>query len=194
VRVWRYDRAAVVLGRGQRSDAALEARARRLGLEVHGRATGGGAVLAGPWMIGATVVLPPGHRRAIPDLRASYRWLGEAHGRWLERLGVRVELVDKPVDRGLGWACYGGSSYGELDAGGAKLVGLAQARRRTGALFSAGTLVSRVPWELLVDVMGRALAEAHALARATTSVAAIAGAAPLDELAVALLAEVVAAL
>jgi len=48
VRVWTCARPAVVLGRAQRPDKYMALRAKADGIELCRRATGGGAVLAGP--------------------------------------------------------------------------------------------------------------------------------------------------
>src|SRR5262245_57524620 len=115
VRVWSYDAPAVVLGRAQRPDEAMLGRAGRAGVEVVERPTGGGAVLAGSWLLGASVVLPPGHPLVTPSIPASYGWLGRAHAEWLRRAGVVADVVERPRDAGeLKWACFAGQSHGEL--------------------------------------------------------------------------------
>jgi lipoate-protein ligase A len=176
-----YQGIAVVLGRGQRADEGMEARARSAGVDLLARPTGGGAVLAGPWLLGASIVLPPGHPLAPPDLRASYRWLGSAHLRWLAAGGLGGALVDRPVDVGLGWACYGGLSYGEVERDGRKLVGLSQARRKHGVLFSSGALLQPQPWELLCDVLAQSYAAAIALRAHTASWEELGGRPATDE-------------
>ena len=176
VRVWSYDAPAVVLGRAQRPDAEMLDRARRAGVEVVERPTGGGAVLAGAWLVGVSVVLPPDHRLVTPSIPASYGWLGRAHAAWLRDAGVTAVPVERPRDAGeLRWACFAGQSHGELLVAGRKIVGLAQARRRAAVLFSAGTLVARPPWDLLSEVMGRSPASALALAESTVSLDELAG-------------------
>ena len=183
VRVWSYSAPAVVLGRAQRPDDAMLERARRAGVEVVERPTGGGAVLAGGWLLGASVAVPPDHPLVTPSIPASYQWLGRAHAEWLRQAGVHAIPVERPRDPGeLRWACFAGLSHGELLAGGRKIVGLAQARRRAAVLFSAGTLLSPTPWELLCEVMGQPPASAHALAQTTVSVEELAGQ-PAEDLA-----------
>jgi lipoate-protein ligase A len=190
VRVWSYNAPAVVLGRAQRPDEAMLSRARGAGVAVVERPTGGGAVLAGPWLLGASVVLPPDHPRVTPSIPASYGWLSRAHAAWLRAAGIIAEPAPRPRDAGeLGWACFAGQSHGELLVAGRKLVGLAQARRRAGVLFSAGTLLAAPPWDLLCEVMGQPPEQARALAEATISLAELGGSPPddlLDVLAAAL--------
>jgi lipoate---protein ligase len=189
IRIWTYGRAGVVLGRAQRPDDALLRRAREAGVGVHERLTGGGAVLVGPWLLAASVVLPPGHRLVAPSIPASYGWFGEAHASVLRELGIEPRVVTRPVDPGdLGWSCFAGLSHGEVEVGGRKLVGLSQARRRGGALFSSGLLLGQTPWALLCDVMGQPRAAAQRLEQLSTSCAALLGPVPVEPAARALLA------
>lgn len=173
VRVWTYLRPGVVLGRTQRLDEERRARARRVGLDVCERSTGGGAVLAGPWLLAASVVLPAGHPLVVPSIPASYRWIGELHAALLRDAGIAASVAAQPIDAGeLRWACYGGLSHGEIAIEGRKLLGLAQARRRAGTLFSTGLLVGATPWADLAEVMGEPPSAARALAERTTWVTA----------------------
>ncbi|MCC7463821.1 MAG: hypothetical protein IT480_15335 [Gammaproteobacteria bacterium] len=182
-RVWEYPEPEIVLGCSQRAlrDAALQRVAGSLPVSV--RPSGGGAVLAGPWMLGVTVVLPPGHRLAGPGLVGSYRWLGRLHAEVLRASGVEACAFDPQAlsapdraavaaDRGppaeagraappgpagtpVKWACFGSLAPWEvLAADGRKLTGLAQQRKRSGVAYSAGTLVARPDWALLCDAIG----------------------------------------
>jgi lipoate-protein ligase A len=176
VRVWRYDAPAVVLGRSQRSNEAIEARAAAAGVQLCVRQSGGGAVLAGPWMLSASIVLPPRHALVTPSIAASFRWLGEAFAAWLGDLDIDALLVPQPVaPQAATWACFAGLSYWEVTADDAKIVGLAQARRRHGVLFSAAVLVAPSPWEVLCEVFGAPIEDADALAAGTTSCAQVLG-------------------
>src|SRR3979409_512208 len=90
------------------------------------------------------------------DVTESYRWLGDLLVSGLRSLGVadgRVTAVDEarkdvallnarddPVARILLTTCYGALSPHEVAVGNAKLVGLAQVRRRHAALFQFGIL------------------------------------------------------
>ena len=178
LRVWVYSRPAVVLGCSGRPLAWQEERAAALGMELCVRQSGGGAVLAGPWLLGTSVVLPPQHRLVVAGIAQSFRWLGVAHAAWLQMLGVAARAVPAPLaprDDALRWACFAGLSHWEVAAGASKIVGLAQVRRRNGILFSSGILIAPPPWEVLCDVLGLPLAQAPALAGRTSSCAEILG-------------------
>lgn len=163
-RVWRYRAPEIVLGCSQRALRDEVARRAPPSLPVSVRASGGGAVLAGPWMVGVTVVLPAGHPLLGDGLVASYRWFGELHERLLREAGVDARALDPrraagspaaPTPAPLKWACFGSLSAWEVvDERGRKLTGLAQQRRRTGVAYSAGTLVSRPDWRLLCEPLG----------------------------------------
>ncbi|MCO5101564.1 MAG: ligase [Burkholderiaceae bacterium] len=194
-RVWRYRAPAIVLGLSQRrlrDEIAVRAGE---ALPVLVRASGGGAVLAGPWMIGATVLLPPQHALAAGALVDSYRWFGELHAGVLRAFGVESRLLlPRALREGdsrvagfepLAWACFGALSPWELvDSGNRKLSGLAQQRRAGGIALVAGTLLWRPPWSVLCEALDRGDA-LEALAMRTTdceSIRASVGLAPLDEM------------
>ena len=56
-------------------------------------------------------------------------------------------------------------------AGGRKIVGLAQVKRRTGVLIAAGLLLGRTDWETLCTAIGKPAVDAALLAARTTSCA-----------------------
>ena len=60
--MWGYSSVSLVLGRSQKASAAVLERAAEEGIDVVVRASGGGAVIAGPWMCSHTVLLPPSTR------------------------------------------------------------------------------------------------------------------------------------
>lgn len=182
VAVWTYREPAVVLGVSQRPDEVMRAAARAVGLELVQRRSGGGAVLVGRWLLGLSVVLPSDHPLVAPGVTESYRWFGEAHATALRRLGVECQSLDVAAARavaqerrsaveaaGIRWACFAALSPWEVvAAGGKKLVGLAQVRRRTGVLFVSGILLSEPEWGPLCRVFGAA-ADAAAVLSAWTS-------------------------
>lgn len=174
VRVWIYRRPALVLGCSARPGADLAKRAAAKGMDLCTRPTGGGAVLAGRWLLGASVVLPAQDPLVAVSIPASYRWLGLAHAAWLQDLGIAAQSVPAPGEfagAALHWSCFGGLSHWEVEACGRKIVGLAQSRRRNGVLFSSGTLIEPPPWEMLCETLGRPGNEAAELASRTVSCA-----------------------
>jgi lipoate-protein ligase A len=139
--VWwlEVERPAIVLGSTQREEVVDLESARRLGLEVARRRSGGGAVLLVPgeatWI---DVVLPASHPAWVPDVVRSSAWLGAAWRRVLEQLGVPGgEVHDGPLLRSR-WSdlvCFAGLGPGEVTVGGAKVVGISQRRTRHHARF-----------------------------------------------------------
>jgi lipoate-protein ligase A len=143
LRWYRSTSPALVVGRGQAvpHDAALP---------VAIRYSGGGAVLLDDGLLNLDVLLPAGHPLLGGDLGAVFERIGHAWADALRDLG----LADVTVHRGAGTArrrgsdrerllaaiCYATIGRGEVLVGGRKLVGLAQRRRRPGALVQCGLL------------------------------------------------------
>ncbi len=178
LRLWRYARPAVVLGRSQR--AWLDGAASAAAPPLVARAAGGGAVLAGPWLLGLSVLLPPSHAPIGDGPVAAYRWLGEGIAHALQVAGVsgavalspHVLRSRQPEHMAPDWACFGGLSPWEVAVGARKIAGLAQVRRRHGVLLVAGVLLDDSPWALLCRALHRGEGESERLRRATTSCAA----------------------
>jgi lipoate-protein ligase A len=174
VRLWTYAAPGIVLGRAQ---TALHPGPATGATPVVQRDSGGGAVLAGPWMLSASIVLPPEHPLLATGTVSSYRWLGVLHAGLLRDHGIAAyavppeELQVSPPDPSLKWACFGGLSPWEVVVGQRKIVGLAQVRRRNGALLTSGTLISPPDWPLLCAALGADPADAHRLDACTTSCA-----------------------
>jgi lipoate-protein ligase A len=151
------------------------------------RGSGGGAVLTGPWMVSASVVLPPDHPLLGRSTLSSYRWLGALHAGLLRDAGIPAYAIPpeevrlRPGDTRLKWACYGGLSPWEVVVGSRKIVGLAQLRRRTGVLMTSGTLIGQPDWSLLCGALGQSAADATLLDACTTSFAQQLGAPVLAE-------------
>ncbi len=145
------------------------------GVTVLTRSSGGGPVLWDGDLVALDVVLPRGHRLAADDVVAAYRWLGEALADALRALGVPdVEVIDvararaaKAAPGPAADACFGGLSPWEVLAGGRKVVGLSQTRRRPGALLQAG-----MPLRLDAARLGRLLGRDAAWARGLAATAA----------------------
>lgn len=172
LRVWRYRDPAIVLGCGQRAVATATS------LPVAVRASGGGAVLVGPWMVGASIVLPAGHPLAVDGIAESFRWLGEACAAWLREAGIAGAVAQRGGPTVAHWACFAGRGPWEVTVAGRKIVGLAQARRRHAVLLSAGVLLGETPWAMLAEAFARPAGDAAALAGATVSAEALLGALP----------------
>jgi len=173
MRFWRYTEPALVLGCGQRASLAQLPDSAIPALVRH---AGGGAVLTGPWMLSLSVMLPPDHLAASQGILSSYRWLGESLSKALQSSwGVPAQALAAHPTRAPHWACFAGLSPWEVVADGRKLVGLAQVRRRTGVLLTAGILVNPTDWALLCEAMGKPMTEAAELERATTSISAYQG-------------------
>lgn len=157
---------ALVLGFSQRTrqaDLLDTARCAAAGVAILERRAGGGLVLLDDGMLCLALALPRHDPRWAEDLTASYRWLGDALAAGLRTLGVadarRVEVGearqdvaalradDSPTAHLLLSGCFAALSPHEVVVGPAeaanpaKLVGLAQVRRRQGALFQAGLLL-----------------------------------------------------
>lgn len=182
---WTYDDPAIVLGAGQRPSLETAAAARRHRVDLIGRRTGGTAVFAGAWMLSTSFLLPPSHPAAQRGPASAFELVADAHVEALGELGVRcgrAETVDASLTAStptVDWACFGSVSRKEVvTSDGRKLVGLAQARRRTGVLIVAGVLLHDPDWELFCSAMAAGAGDAQLLRRRSTSCAAALGATP----------------
>lgn len=203
MKVWTYREGAIVLGRSQHaladrpaagsmSDAAADdaggvppdglADSGAVRLPLVKRGAGGGAVLVGPWLLSASLLLPlDDPRMAMTSVADSYRWLGEAMVETLAELGVMARTVPPaeriPAPERLAWACFAGVAPWEVvvddpTTGVArKLVGFAQRRSRHGVLLALGVLVQPAPWRLLAQTLGHPVALADELAATTVDLA-----------------------
>ena len=154
LRWYRATDTAVVLGRGQRREL--------LGttdLPVVGRFSGGGAVLMDPGLLCLDVLIPAEHHWLDGDLGRPFEVVGTAWAQALDALGVADVAVftgaaqrrvrGTPREQLVAAICYATLGRGEVTAGGRKLVGLAQRRRRPGALIQCGLLRAWDPRPLL---------------------------------------------
>lgn len=150
---------ALFLGASQAPSALDLAACRAAGIAVLKRAAGGTAVLADDGMLGLDVALPLGHPLLLGDLTQSYRWLGEVWSEALRSAGIPAEVVSVEAARASArdpgetaslarLACFGALSSYEVTWRGRKLVGLAQVRRRYGALFQTAILLQWRPQHL----------------------------------------------
>jgi lipoate-protein ligase A len=111
------------------------------------RGTGGGAVVCDERYLMLDVTLPASDPRVGRDLADSYRWLAELLCAELAAAGARglralspdeLRALDRATREAGRVACFAGlGSWEIVTADGRKLVGLAQRRRRGGALFQA---------------------------------------------------------
>ncbi|HJV79541.1 lipoate--protein ligase family protein [Noviherbaspirillum sp.] len=179
-RLWRYDKPAVILGRSQHAMMQTEAAIASAGIDVIARDAGGGAVLVGPWMLSASVVLPAAHPLVTLSTAKSYQWIGDVYASALAAIGVATQVLTpdeahawKQDNRAssIAWACFGGLSPGEVVIDGRKIVGFAQVRKRNGILLVAGLLLHKPDWTALCEAMGKPQQDAATLARCTTSCA-----------------------
>ena len=196
MKVWTYREGAIVLGRSQHaladrpadgaggSSPEDPADSDAVPLPLVKRGAGGGAVLVGPWLLSASLLLPlDDPRMAMTSVADSYRWLGEAMVETLGELGVTARAVPPaeriPAPERLAWACFAGVAPWEVvvddPATGVarKLVGFAQRRSRHGVLLALGVLVQPAPWRLLAQTLGHPVALADELAATTVDLASV---------------------
>ncbi|WP_432472252.1 lipoate--protein ligase family protein [Amphritea sp. HPY] len=161
--LWQYQTPAIIMGCSQRPDEEQLHRAEQAGLPIMRRGSGGGAVLAGPWMLSFTVFIPTGHQVAELNLIEIFGWLEQIWIAALESVGVACKGVDKPLidyskqvskQHEIDWACYAALSHGEVvSLDNRKLVGLAQIRKRKGIALVSGLHLSSCDWSLLSHVV-----------------------------------------
>ncbi|HEX6255031.1 MAG TPA: hypothetical protein VFZ70_04400 [Euzebyales bacterium] len=154
LRWYRSTAAAIVLGRGQGN-----VRLSDVGSAVVSRFSGGGAVWLSPDVLALDVLLPAGHPWGSGRLTEAFDHVGTAWQDGLRDLGVTgLTVHDGPSTarrRGsareqlLAAVCYATRGRGEVFWHGRKLVGLAQRRRRHGAMVQCGLLRSWRPQTLL---------------------------------------------
>lgn len=167
LRWYRSTDTALVLGRGQGRVALTP----QDDLHVVTRHSGGGAVLMDPDLLSLDVVLPRGHPWLVgDDLATVFTTVGHAWADGLAALGVSdLAVYDGPAtarrrgtprERLLAAVCYATLGRGEVTAGGRKVVGLSQRRRRHGALVQCGLLERWAP-EPLLAALGADVADAQ---------------------------------
>ena len=153
--VMRPAAGAVVLGSGQRPGALDATAARRRGLQVLRRRSGGGVVLVSPAdLLWVDVVVPRGDPLWHPDTGRSFLWLGEVWRRALGRHGIDAEVHEGRYEPGA-WGslvCFAGRGPGEVFVAGRKVIGVSQRRTGAGARFQCGVLLRWDP-SALADLL-----------------------------------------
>lgn len=179
------DPPALIVGSGQPLDTVDAIACAREGLEIVRRGTGGGAVRCDGSVLQVDLALPSGHGLADADVVEAYRPFGAAWCAALAAIGVAARLVTTDEARAQGplrraaarGACWAGiSPYEVLTAGGAKLVGLAQRRRRGAVLHQGAMFCAGAPGA----VLGLLTLPADVRAEAASALAATASLGDLD--------------
>ncbi|WP_421866109.1 lipoate--protein ligase family protein [Motiliproteus sp.] len=161
--LWRYAQPAIIMGCSQRPTPEQQQRAAQQHLPIIRRGSGGGAVLAGPWMLSLSVFIPTDHPLAQLDLIKIFSWYEQIWLRALQSAGVDCKGVDKALiehskqvakDQQVDWACYAALSHGEIvSPDGRKLVGLAQIRKRHCIALVSGLHLQPCDWPILSEVV-----------------------------------------
>ncbi|MEY2462247.1 MAG: lipoate---protein ligase [Acidimicrobiaceae bacterium] len=181
--VWVFDvdRPALVLGSTQ-PDASVDAvAAKRAGVEVVRRRSGGGAVLLRPGeAVWIDVLLPRADPLWDDDVGHATHWLGDV---WAATIGAGAVVHRRGALRSR-WSslvCFGGLGPGEVLArdGGPKVVGLSQRRTRLGARFQCAVLGE---WDA-VGILGLLALSPHEREEAALELADDAAGVALDGLA-----------
>lgn len=148
------ERPAIVLGSAQPEAHVDHDAARREGVEVARRRSGGGAVLVTEeTIVWVDLILPAGHDLWEADVGKAGWWVGSAWAAALESLSVPGDItVWKEPLHSTDWSsrvCFAGVGPGEVLIDGKKAVGLAQRRTRSAALFQSAVLIDWRPDDLV---------------------------------------------
>jgi lipoyl(octanoyl) transferase len=168
LRLYRWSRPALSLGRFQPdADADADACA-RLGVEVVRRPTGGRGVLHGGDLTYAVAMpRPAGPEGGVDQV---YRQLAAGLIAGLARLGVEAAVARHEGPAGP--VCFGGQQGADLRVGDRKLCGSAQVRRAGAVLQHGSVLLRRLPFDethLLVVRPGAPVISSERLRAATVT-------------------------
>jgi lipoate-protein ligase A len=175
LRLYGWDPACLSLGYAQPIADVDLPRLRAHGWEVVRRPTGGRAVLHTDELT-YSVIAPRNEPRIAGSLLESYHRLALALVEALNLLSIQVEVNEKNAgqhDPSTNPVCFEVPSTYEITAGGRKLVGSAQARRKEGILQHGsipltGDLTRILQVLAFPDERSRTLATERLLRRATT--------------------------
>lgn len=118
------------------------------------RASGGGAMLSGPWLLRAAVLLPTGHELAQRGPEAAASWFGDVLRRWLQAQGIGGAAVYAgPAIHH--WAGFAARTPGDVLVGERKLVSIGLRWRPREVLLCSGVLLAPAPWPLLCAALRR---------------------------------------
>jgi lipoate-protein ligase A len=152
VAVFAVTHPTLVLGSSQPDDAVDWERARKGGVEVVRRRSGGSAVLVEPEAaVWVDVTIPPADPLWDNDVGRAFHWLGAVWADVLTGAGVPARWYDGPM-RKTPWSdrvCFAGLGPGEVTVDGRKVVGLSQRRTREGVLFQCCATLRWEPERLL---------------------------------------------
>jgi lipoate-protein ligase A len=125
VRIYRWARPALSIGRHQRLSDESAARCLAMGVEVARRPTGGTAVLHLD-DVTYSVVAPHGSLGVLEV----YRWVARGLIAAMARLGLEAEVAEHAQRSRASAACFAASVGADLEVRGSKLCGSAQVRRK----------------------------------------------------------------
>lgn len=156
LRFYRWQPAAVSLGAAQKAGEEVdEAFCRARGVDIVRRPSGGGAILHEDELTYA-LAAPVAAHPAFGDLLGSYYLVVEGLRKGLEKLGVQSEIRGGPGGGGPEryLPCFALAGRHDLTAGGRKIIGSAQ-RRRKNAFLQHGSLPFSYDRELVNGVFLR---------------------------------------
>jgi lipoate-protein ligase A len=145
VRILEATAPALVLGSHQDGSLFDAEQARRSGVEVVRRRSGGSAVMVGPGrVLWVDFVIGSADRRWHDDVGRAAWWVGEL---WAAVVGAGAEVWKGPMQR-TPWSpavCFAGVAPGEVTVAGRKVVGVCQRRTPRAALFQTAALIDWTP-------------------------------------------------
>ncbi len=153
VRVLEASEPALVLGSAQRHSDVDAAAARRAGVEVVRRRSGGGAVLVGPGQVlWVDLAIRAGDPLWDQDVSRAAWWVGDAWAAAIDAASLGPCTVWKSAMKASRWSgriCFAGIGPGEVLVSDQKVVGLSQRRTRHAALFQTAALLTWEPTSMV---------------------------------------------